>query len=114
MIEVAGKPINFSQPELFILNEIDRPCEKLIVQRIGPNHFKYIHPDFSNWNVMQKDFNTTPLITFGVAHQVEDDLIHFKVVANSAAKYRNGNPRQWQGADEFTLPYTKPLVTLVE
>lgn len=104
-------------PELFIVNEIDRPDERHVVQRIGPNQYKYIHPDLENWRMMERDDGATSLADFGIEWVFfeRNGVTHIScwVRTFSKATYKDGKPRHWQGSERFYLPYTKPIVQLV-
>lgn len=103
-----------AEPEFFIINDMDKPCERHVVQKIGPHQYKYLHPDLANWNIMEDSKMTTNMKDFGFSVTIEGNRVHFRQTGLSCAKYYDGSPRQWQGEDEFVLLYQPGIVKLVE
>lgn len=92
----------------FIVNEVDRPCERLIAEKRGEFLF-YIHPDMQeDWHDCPMETkDATPLESFGVVAQADGK--HFFGVLfpkRAAATYFNGEPRKWQGSAIFRFKYT--------
>ena len=102
-----------SEPEFFIINDADRPDERHVVQKIGPHQYKYIHPDLAEWRVMERHEGPTNMKDFGFTMELRHNTVHFRQTGESVAKYYGASPRQWQGEDEFVLPYEPGIVELV-
>ena len=104
------------KPQLFIINETDRPWERHIVQKVGPIQYRYIHDDLKHWSTMQTS-EPTHISLFGIDYEVvnENDeyvQIHCKLVRGSTAKYQDGKIRHWQGSTSFNIECLKPIMNL--
>lgn len=99
----------YTTPILGILNDTDSPSEAMVVvvwgkpetlrwAYVGGRHgfageYPYRHPD-----------NFTPLAHFGVwAMLTPDGKLSLHRNNISIAKYEDGKPRRWQGADDTTI-----------
>lgn len=99
---------------LFITNDMDRPCERLITELRDDGLLYYIAPE------MQKDWHdkgmspqrATPLSHFGIHVAVVGGILHGQYLTEESAHYPDGNPRSWQGSLNFSFPYPpKPMNT---
>lgn len=99
--------------EFYIVNDIDKPCPRLVAQVIDlKNNMEYLHPELNHWDKGDQPFPlskfSTNLKDFGLDIVVSGTTAVFKQIRESVATYKDGRPRQWQGDTEFTLE-TKPI-----
>jgi hypothetical protein len=89
---------------LYIVNTMDRPCERLIAEQREDGLLYYINPEMvPDWhNRGMGSGNATPLRDFGVNVRVSGDgfLVGQKLKPTSAS-YSDGRPREWQGSPSF-------------
>lgn len=92
----------------FIINDIDRPYARHIVERFSDQKATYIHPELINWNENNGFFQITDECTdvedFGLSIDIHRDKVTFRQTGPSTATYRDGKPRHWQGESSFSLP----------
>jgi hypothetical protein len=88
----------------YIVNEFDRPYERLIAAMGADGKLYYISrvddPSLMRFDGMTAE-RATPLEDFGI--RIEEDTpvqgkVTFTLVAESKALYRDGSPRRWQGS----------------
>ncbi len=78
-----------------IINEIDRPDKRHIVDR---ETGKYLEPSLSEYSF--KDFErATPIIKFGFSFRDGEFILE----RESIAEYSEGRKRKWQGEKRFRL-----------
>lgn len=90
--------------QLFIVNQADRPCERLIAEEREGSLF-YIHPE------MQKEWSdkpmslqeATPLEHFGILTSVVDGKLYGQFLCPATATYPDDGPRRWQGSLKFSF-----------
>ncbi len=97
-----------------IINDVDRPCERLICERQPDGSYRYIHPDHKHHPPMWAGTTATPLKFFGVQLIVigEEGFpreFFGLVIRESTATYSDGRIRRWQGEQGFH--FTSPPVT---
>lgn len=101
------------EPQFYILNNVDRPDPKHVVQSISETELVYISEELKGWEDRFGNFSfcseTTNLTQFGFAIEIIDDKAVFIKTKPSTAKYSNGSRRLWQGEDKFVLRL-KPLL----
>jgi hypothetical protein len=93
----------------YIVNLFDRPDERHITEKRQDGLFYYIHPSLRDekryWKM--NPLNPTPVGDFGISITIENGMIRGSLTSPSVAKYGDGRPRKWQGADDFTFDYIK-------
>lgn len=99
---INHRPVHSS--EFYIMDDFDKPFSERVTQKIKPNVARYIHPKNRHWQELIIFDEATSLEKFGVDVVVKDDTAYFKQERPSQATYRNGEPRDWQGEKEFSLP----------
>ncbi len=91
----------------YIVNDVDRPYESHVVEKISGNMGVYIHPTLCNWNKKHGNFTINPECTdvrdFGFSIKANKDKVIFERVGPSIATYKDGKKREWQGLDYFTM-----------
>lgn len=97
-------------PQLYILDDHDQPCAKLLVHRMSDGTFRYCHPQMRNVKQYHGMTPTspTPIQDFGVYIKYEKGTIYGELQQPSIATYRDGKPRRWQGEQSFQFNYIKP------
>ncbi len=95
------------KPELYIVNDHDRPAEKFIAEKRKDGKFFYINPDLADdkryWG-MTPD-KPTPLEDFGIEIAIFDGRLYGARNHPSKASYSDGRKRNWQGDQDFSFPY---------
>jgi hypothetical protein len=88
----------------FIIDEVDRPDEKCIVQQIDSKIGKYIQPKLNKQYefILKGKTERIPLQDFGITWVKKDNTFIFAKTAKSEATYKDGKPRRWQGIKLFT------------
>lgn len=92
-----------------ILNTIDRPEKRLVVEIIG-NKAYYMSrgylPSMKQYDGMTVRPMTTDLTDFGFKITEREYQVDFTLSLDhvSTAKYEDGKQRKWQGQSEFSLP----------
>ncbi len=87
----------------YIVNEIDKPCERLVMQRVDGGLY-YLDPRTraaNDANFIDCLETATPLEDFGFQIIESNGLVRFEKINDSVAKYSNGTIRQWQGEIRF-------------
>jgi len=98
--------------EFYIVNEIDRPYERLVTALIPGKGLRYIHPDLADFPFLAYHEDTaTSLRAFGFEWIKKGDVYTFHKVRPEVAKYRNGDPRHWQGRPTFSLLVKEDVLT---
>jgi len=90
-----------------ILNTIDRPYARLVVEIIGNKAYymsRALEPGLKQYDGMELRHDTTGLEEFGFNFEDNGHSVTFTKVRDSVAKYSNGEIREWQGQAYFTLP----------
>lgn len=90
-----------------IVNEFDRPYERLIAEVRGESCY-YIHPSMQDrWkDVPMRLDDFTPLDHFGVLVKIGDGKFSGEHLPEmSSAHYQDGKPRRWQGSSQFSFDY---------
>lgn len=95
-------------PEFFIINDMDRPYPRHVVQKIGLNLYKYIHPDLSNHPEMERESGTSSLKDFGFEWTIKNGVATFVKTKGTIVQYSDGTQRNWQGEFKFHLPIINP------
>lgn len=101
---VMGKGIKMSR--FFILNDFDRPYPRHIVEKQRDGNLYYMDESLSRDEDYKHGFvegNATDLEDFGFAIAEDEKEIRFQLCNESVAKYRGGEPRQWQGEKTFAI-----------
>lgn len=92
----------------YIVNEFDRPCEKLIAEMWADGKLHYVHPELRkggrDYGGMSPDWATS-LAEFGVEVKIENGFFKGEVVRDSSALYEDGGVRRWQGSTSFRFKY---------
>jgi hypothetical protein len=88
--------------KFYIVNEFDRPSEKLIAEKREDGKFYYIHPDLKSWPGMSPT-DPTPLSAFGVVFTITNGEICGDACRETSATYKDGRPRKWQGSPDFSF-----------
>jgi len=86
----------------FIINDFDKPYEKLVMVKDG-DLLRYIHPENKSCSPVNICKESTDLKEFGFDIFVVDGIARFVQSRPSTATYRDGKPRSWQGAKEFEI-----------
>lgn len=89
----------------FIVNDIDRPYERLIAEMQDNGTLCYVHPEmrkYKEYKNMSAD-RATQLEDFGITAVETENEIFFVKTMNSLAKYSSGEPREWQGSENFSI-----------
>lgn len=89
--------------EFFIINDVDRPNEDHVVQKVTPIHAEYLSERLRGWGRMEIREESIPIEDFGFDFFVEGETAFFKKQRPSIAKYSDGRPRHWQGDLIFFL-----------
>lgn len=93
--------------KLFIVNDADKPCERLIAEeREGALY--YIHPDMQKeWsNRAMSIHEAAPLEHFGIKTSLVDGwIVGILFPKRASAHYPDGKPRNWQGNRVFRFLY---------
>ena len=92
--------------EFRIVNDVDRPSEELIAKLAPDGKLYYLHPTLAGNANFAKGMDaseSTSVEEFGVELQLRGRKLYGHRLGASRAKYRNGNPRYWQGAASFSL-----------
>lgn len=91
----------------YIVNCVDRPCERHIAEMRADGLLYYIHPDLANAEHYAGMGNrgATPLGEFGVTFQITGGKFIGEKVTESTATYPDGKPRDWQGMNQFFFSY---------
>ena len=105
------RPFDEKVRQFFIVNQVDRPCERLIAERRGDKLF-YVHPELAG----KKEYHgmsmndAVDVQDFGFELVVEGNELRGTQVYDSRAIYPDGKGRRWQGSQQFSipLPNTKP------
>lgn len=90
-----------------ILNEIDRPDRRMVVQIIDGKAYymsRAEEPGMKAYDGMQPRTNTTSLEDFGFNILEREFQVDFTKTRDSVARYSDGQVREWQGPVEFSLP----------
>ncbi len=93
-------------PKLFIVNQFDRPCERLIAEQVGDELF-YINPElreeWQHWPMRMDE--ATPLEAFGLTIHIENGVLEGVLHPHlpRTATYPDGKPRSWQGSSNFSF-----------
>lgn len=94
-------------PQLYIVNDFDCPCERLIAEERDKLLY-YIAPEMQkNWHDRPMGMEkATKLEDFGILYDVKAGILAGALDRNaSIATYHNDRPRKWQGSAAFTMPY---------
>lgn len=93
-----------NEKRFFIVNDWDRPEERLIVECRGERYY-YIHPDYEkSFKHGMTSNEATAVEDFGVSIEIDTNgVIHGEVVKKSVARYPDGISRRWQGSSEFSF-----------
>lgn len=90
-----------------IVNECDRPCERLVAQIVDDRAFymmRALDEKMKQYDGMDIR-SATDVADFGFEIIEDASAVRFRKVDASKATYKNdGNIREWQGADYFMLP----------
>jgi len=94
--------------KFFIINHVDRPDQNHVCQLIEEDKLEYISERLWLWNANNgypfgMNERVTPMEDFGFDIKVAEGFVAFTHVRESAAEYKNGGKRFWQGATSFTL-----------
>ncbi len=95
----------------YIINESDCPDMLRIVVCIsatGKCRYLSIRSNRRWPHIMQLSERSTPLARFGMRITIDGAAFKLAKVGKSRAKYADGEPRRWQGADSDTLPFFAP------
>jgi hypothetical protein len=95
-----------SSKEYYIVNNIDRPYEKLVAVRKGDLLY-YINRELKD-DYPGMGMNTaTKMEAFGfdIISSFDGNAVSFKKVRPSTATYGDGEPRDWQGRSQFTYDH---------
>jgi len=97
--------LSLQEGKFFIVNQYDRPCERLIAQlRDGKLHYiGHGLADDKIYRGMSAD-SAVPVEDFGIRISVENGTLHGIQTGDSLAVYSNGKSRKWQGASSFSMP----------
>lgn len=90
-----------------ILNTVDRPDRRMVVEIIeGKAYYmsRAEEPRMKSYDGMTLRPDTTSLEDFGFTIVDLGRKIRCVKTGPGVAKYRDGEPRKWQGADDFELP----------
>lgn len=98
------------KPRFYIVNRYDCPDERHIAEQLSNGLFYYINPSLRDekryWKMNHP--GPTPVEDFGISITIANGMIRGSLVSPSIAKYGDGQPRNWQGADKFEFDYQKP------
>jgi len=92
-----------------IVNDFDRPCEKLIARLRPDGKLDYVHPEICR-NKHYKGMDASesvPVEDFGVTLCVRGDVLEGALERDSVVKYKDGRVRRWQGDGAFWFPLPK-------
>ena len=110
--------------EFYIVNDVDRPDERHVVERFIGRKGAYIHPDLRKWNDNNGYFQIvsgcTNIKDFGFSIEIIKntntgikDRVTFNKTGPSTATYKDGRKRPWQGKNSFSLlPYGVPALVI--
>lgn len=88
--------------EYYIVNEIDRPCERLVtVERDGLLY--YIHPDLVHHKGGMSKEQATRVEDFGITVRESGRCAFFTQTKKSRVLYSEGGVREWQGSESFII-----------
>jgi hypothetical protein len=99
--------MKFPDLPYYIVNEIDRPCERLIAQMQVDGTLNYVNPEMrgkKQYLGMSAD-DATPVEDFGITLTLhKNGLRGSHDPEKSEATYKDGKERRWQGSREFWFP----------
>lgn len=84
-------------PQYAIINDVDRPYERLVVQLKDDGKYYYMHPDLKDHGSMSPRDTTTNLTDFGIDIIEKGNKVKFIKTLSSIARYSDGRTRNWQG-----------------
>jgi len=113
-----------SEPEFYITNEVDKPCENLITVRANKKSdvLDYVNPELKKAYENGLNFHEERAVLledFGISYDYLDLIDCYRVYffkldsdKQTQAKYPDGKPRQWQGEKEFNfiLPKSEKVI----
>lgn len=94
-----------NENRFYIVNECDRPCARLIAERIQDGKLSYINTELRKQYPSMSMKYATPLESFGIEFIISGGFLIGGLIRDSKAKYRDGGARHWQGGDSFCVEY---------
>lgn len=93
----------------FILNDFDRPYPRLVTQKIKDYYF-YMDIELLEQYEGLKPRRPVSLEDFGFEIEELEHQVNFKKVKPSIVTYEDGQPREWDGWETFSLPKINPVI----
>lgn len=100
--------------KFYIMNDYDKPCERMVVQRVAEYEGEYIHESEAGGGLVIIDEDSTQMEDFGFLITYTDEEVHFIKVRPSVARYKDPQMdnrygiRKWQSdVTDFTLKLHK-------
>lgn len=103
-IQVLRSALN--EGDFYIVNSFDRPYERLVTQ-LRDGKLYYIHAelrDVKHYKGMDAG-GATRVANFGIVLRQTTEGLHGSLEFPTTAKYRNGDPRQWQGQKQWFIDF---------